>query len=384
MGIEPDTLTSAVKDEARRLGFELVGVTTPEPPPHLQTYEQWLDAGRHASMGYLEDEASRARRADPRLILPECQSILVLGIRHDAPVQPPSGSPQTGTFGGREPGGEQEGARGRVAAYAWGDDYHLVLPPRLHALVRFIEHAVGHAVPNRYYTDTGPLLERDLAQRAGLGWIGKNTCLISPKHGSYFLLAEILLGLPLDPDPPFVSDQCGTCTRCIQACPTDCILPDRTIDAGRCISYLTIENKDEIPLDLRPLTSDWLFGCDICQMVCPWNLRFASPNGDPAFVPRPFPPDGGLRQGASQKSLSLPVLANEVTLTQDEFSRKFRNSPVKRAKRRGYLRNAATALGNRGSEGDLPALTKAAQDADPLVRQHATWAIAQIRSRQKD
>jgi epoxyqueuosine reductase len=389
MGIEPDTLTSAVKDEARRLGFELVGVTTPEPPPHLQTYEQWLDVGRHASMGYLEDEASRARRADPRLILPECQSILVLGIRYDAPMQPPSGSSPDSTPLRLPPndihlGGEKAESRGRVAAYAWGDDYHLVLPPRLHALVSFIEHRVGHPVPNRCYTDTGPLLERDLAQRAGLGWIGKNTCLISPKHGSYFLLAEILLGLPLDPDPPFLSDQCGTCTRCIQACPTDCILPDRTLDAGRCISYLTIENKGEISLDLRHLTGDWLFGCDICQMVCPWNLRFASPNGDPAFAPRPLPPDGGLRQGAPRADLALPVLANEVTLTQEEFSHKFKESPVKRAKRRGYLRNAATALGNRGGEEDLPALTKAAHDADPLVREHATWAIAAIRSRQKD
>lgn len=378
MGIETDPLTSAVKAEARRLGFELVGVTTPEPPPHLRAYEQWLEAGRHAAMGYLADGAARARRADPRLILPECQSILVLGIRYDAPTpprlpRPPSGSPQLSTFGGREGRGEIEsgeekvGARGRVAAYAWGDDYHLALPPRLHALVSFIEHRAGHPVANRCYTDTGPLLERDLAQRAGLGWIGKNTCLISPKHGSYFLLAEILLGLPLDPDPPFVSDQCGTCTRCIQACPTDCILPDRTLDAGRCISYLTIENKGEVPPDLRPLTADWLFGCDICQVVCPWNLRFASPRGDPAFAPR--------------EDLALPVLANEVTLTPEEFSRKFKNSPVKRARRGGYLRNAATALGNRGSEGDLPALARAAQDADPLVREHAAWAMGEIESR---
>jgi epoxyqueuosine reductase len=265
-------------------------------------------------------------------------------------------------------GGEKE--VGRIAAYAWGDDYHLVLPRRLHALVNFIEHRVGHPVANRCYTDTGPLLERDLAQRAGLGWIGKNTCLINPKHGSYFLLAEILLGLPLRPDRPFVSDQCGTCTRCIQACPTDCILPDRTLDAGRCISYLTIENKNEIPTDLRSPTGDWLFGCDICQMVCPWNLRFASSRGDPAL--------------ALREDLAVPVLAREILLTQDEFSRKFRNSPIKRAKRGGYVRNAASALGNRGNDGDVRALAEVTQDADPLVREHAAWAIEQIRSRQKD
>jgi epoxyqueuosine reductase len=372
MGIESDTLTSAVKAEARRLGFELVGVTTPEPPPHLQTYEQWLDAGRHAAMGYLADETARARRADPRLILPECQSILALGIRYDAPAHPPSVSPRTREEKqkGAKMWGEKEEARGRIGAYAWGDDYHLILPPRLHALVSFIEQRVGHSVPNRCYTDTGPILERDLAQRAGLGWIGKNTCLISPKHGSYFLLAEILLGIELDSDPPFVTDQCGSCTRCIHACPTDCILPDRTLDSGRCISYLTIENKGKIPPDLRPLTNDWLFGCDICQAVCPWNIRFAAQTGDRAFAPR--------------EHLALPVLANEVTLSSPEFSRKFKDSPVKRAKHRGYLRNAATALGNCGNGDDLPALEKAAQDADPLVREHAAWAIEQIRSREQD
>jgi epoxyqueuosine reductase len=361
MGIEPDTLTSAVKAEARRLGFELVGVTTPEPPPHIRAYEQWLDAGRHASMGYLASETARARRADPRLILPECQCIIVLGTRYDAaaPLRLPPLSAKMGE--------EKERARGRAAAYAWGDDYHLVLPPRLRALVAFIEKRAGHPVPNRCYTDTGPLLERDLAQRAGLGWIGKNTCLISPSHGSYFLLAEILLGIPLDPDPPLVTDHCGTCTRCIEACPTDCILPDRMLDAGRCISYLTIENKGEIPADLRPLSGEWVFGCDICQMVCPWNIRFAQAHGDPAFAPR--------------ESIPLPVLADELALTPPEFSRKFRNSPVKRAKRGGYLRNSATALGNIGNREDLPALEKAVQDPDPQVRKHAWWAIQEIKAR---
>jgi epoxyqueuosine reductase len=191
-------------------------------------------------------------------------------------------------------------------------------------------------VPNRYYTDTGPLLERDLAQRAGLGWIGKNTCLINPKQGSYFLLAEILLGLELEPDPPFTTDHCGTCTRCIEACPTECILPDRTIDARRCISYLTIELKDDIPEELRPLLGEWVFGCDVCQMVCPWN-RFASPEGDAAFSPRPgrANPEPDPRAGADPEA----------------FNRKFKNSPVKRAKRRGYLRNVAVATGNSGMKG---------------------------------
>jgi epoxyqueuosine reductase len=184
-------------------------------------------------MHYLAEERSRTRRADPRAILPECKSILVLA----APYADPKSAEAS----------EEPGPGGRVAAYAWGDDYHNVFPPRLQELVEFIEEQVGISVPNRYYTDTGPILERDLAQRAGLGWIGKNTMLINPQRGSYFLLAEILLGLDLEPDPPFTTDHCGTCTRCIEACPTECILPDRTIDARRCISYLTIELKDDIP-----------------------------------------------------------------------------------------------------------------------------------------
>ncbi len=169
-----------------------------------------------------------------------------------------------------------------------------------------------------------------LAQRAGLGWIGKNTCLIHPRRGSYFLLAEVLLGIHLDPDPPFTSDHCGACRRCMEACPTACILPDRTLDARRCISYLTIELKGEIPLDLRPKLGNWVFGCDICQQVCPWNLRFASLQGDPSFAPRP-----GLPQ---------PFLADELALDQQAFSRKFKGSPVKRARWRGYLRNVTAVL----------------------------------------
>ncbi len=254
----------------------------------------------------------------------------------------------------------------RIAAYARGDDYHEILPPRLQALVEFIETQVGHPVANRWYTDTGPILERDLAQRAGLGWIGKNTCLINPRRGSYFLLAEIFLDLDLEPDAPFVTDQCGTCTRCIDACPTDCILPDRTLDAGRCISYLTIELKEGIPAALRPQVGEWVFGCDICQAVCPWN-RFAPPEGDPALAPHP--PSG------------RPDLIHELELSPAEFNRKFKHSPVRRAKRRGYLRNVAVALGNTGTPRDIPALEKALDDPEPLVREHAAWAIEQIKQR---
>ena len=342
-------LKQSIKDEARRLGFLLAGVTTPEPPPHLSAFENWLMQGRQASMDYLSDDRSRALRADPRLILPGCKSILVLALPYPDPK--------------RSEASDEADPHGRVAAYAWGDDYHVILPERLQALVTFIEGQVGHTVPNRWYTDTGPILERDLAQRAGLGWIGKNTCLIHPKQGSYFFLAEIFLDLELEPDPPFATDHCGTCTRCLEACPTQCILPDRTIDAGRCISYLTIELKDDIPPELRPLLGNWVFGCDICQEVCPWN-RFTAPRGDPAFEPR--------------KALPQPNLTQELELTSKEFNRKFKDSPVKRAKRRGYLRNVAVALGNTGRLQSIPALEKATEDQEPLVKRHAFWALDRI------
>jgi len=340
-------LKQAIQSEAQRLGFAMMGVTTPEPPLHYAAFEAWLCAGRHAEMAYLADERSCGRRADPRLLLPECRSILVLAASYFPPDER-----------------DAESRMGRVAAYAWGDDYHEVLPIRLKALVGFIEAQVGHAVPNRWYTDTGPLLERDLAQRAGLGWIGKNTCLIHPHLGSYFFLAEILLGIELEPDPPFIADRCGSCTRCIEACPTNCILPDRTLDAGRCISYLTIELKGEIPHSLRTSMERWVFGCDVCQQVCPWN-HFAPSEGDPAFAPR--------------SEVRLSELSAELSMTAEDFNRKFKHSAVKRAKRRGYLRNVAVALGNLGEPALVNALQSALEgDPEPLVRRHAAWALGKI------
>ncbi len=345
-------LKQIIKDEARRLGFTLAGVTTPDPPAHYSAFENWLAQNRHGAMDYLATEKARARRADPGQILPECKSILVLAT----PYSPPSPS--------RRGDGSEVGVR--VASYARGADYHDLLPARMRGLVQFIEAQVGRPIKSRWYTDTGPILERDLAQRAGIGWIGKNTCLINPKQGSYFLLSEIFLDLELEPDPPFVTDHCGTCTRCIQACPTDCILPDRTLDAARCISYLTIELKDDIPIDLRDKMGNWIFGCDICQIVCPWN-RFAV-EGDPAFddVHSPRPP------------------TDEFVLTPQAFNQRFKRTPIKRAKRRGYLRNVAVALGNIGDERALPVLRQnALNDEEPMIREHAKWAMEQISKRAK-
>jgi epoxyqueuosine reductase len=343
-------LKEKIRAKSKQLGFFLAGVTTPDPPSHISIFEHWLAQGRHGTMEYLATERSRIRRGDPRQILPECKSILVLATPYSAP------SPD------RRSGGEA-GKAGHIAAYAWEKDYHDVLPRRMKELVQFIEEQVGHPVRNRLYTDTGPILERDLAQRAGLGWIGKNTCLINPRHGSYFLLSEIFLDLPLEPDAPFATDHCGTCTRCIEACPTDCILPDRTIDAARCISYLTIELKEDIPTELRDKIGNWIFGCDICQMVCPWN-RFAG-EGDPAFG----------------EDNPAQILEDELSLTAQEFNHRFKGRPVKRSKRRGYLRNVAVALGNTGDMLALPVLQNALNHEESVVREHARWAIGKINQR---
>jgi len=340
------SLTSQLKTEALRLGFHLVGVTTPEQPAHLDIYEHWLAEGYHADMAWIATERARQRRADPRLILPQCQSIIMLAIRYPC-------SPQ-----------KSEPSNGQIASYAWGHDYHDVLPRRLKALAAFLENKVGCEISYRCYTDTGPILERELAQRAGLGWIGKNGNLINPKIGSYFLLAEILLDLALPVDAPFTSDHCGTCTRCIAACPTNCILPNRTIDANRCLSYLTIESKDAIPLTMREKIGHWLFGCDICQGVCPWNHKITDDQVDVAFTPR--------------SGMPITNLASELMLSPQDFNLKFKGSPVKRAKRRGYLRNVAVVLGNLGDPSSVPALVGALTDIEPLVRAHAAWALAQI------
>jgi epoxyqueuosine reductase len=347
------SLLDLLQAETERLGFLLWGSAPVEPPAHIATYQSWLEQGLHAGMAYLATERAIERRAQPWLILPEARSLLIVAMRYFSPAYDPPAA-----------AGE---ALGRVASYAWGSDYHEIIPPRLAELLALIEKHLGRPVAGRSYTDTGPILERDFGQRAGLGWAGKNTCLISPKHGSYFLLGESLLDVEIPPSEPFRTDQCGTCTRCIEACPTTCIRPDRTIDSGRCISYLTIENKGPIAAELRPKMGDWVFGCDICQAVCPWNLRFATPEGHPALAPAPGVP--------------RPILRAEIRLTPQEFNRKFKGSPILRAKRRGYLRNLAVALGNQPDPAaitDLEGIME--REPEPLVRAHSAWALGRMRS----
>ena len=337
-----------VKQRASDLGFTLVGISSPDPPPHHDIYRAWINAGRHAGMAYLARDDAIAKRAAPRLVFPECQSIIVTGTAY-------TGSPDT----------QGSGSGTRIASYALGDDYHRVLMERSRLLVAQIEQRLDQPIAHRIYTDTGPLLERELAQRSGLGWIGKNTCLINPRLGSYLLLAEILLDIPLQTDPPFTRDYCGSCTRCIEACPTQCILPDRTIQAGRCISYLTIEHKGTIRTDMRSTIGTWLFGCDICQQVCPWNLRFSKAVSDPAFKPRPF--------------LRDVQLGDFLQLTPQEWRTSLHDSPLERPRRAGLVRNAAIVAGNLSSSEWISELNNVLQhDPEPLARAHAAWALGEI------
>jgi epoxyqueuosine reductase len=290
-------------------------------------------------MGYLATDRARERRAEPRTILPSCRSILVVGMRHALP-------------------GEESGPR--IAAYAAGADYHQVILPRLEQLMGFLRPLADPSFDYRLYTDTGPILERDLAQRAGLGWIGKNTCLIHPQHGSYFLLGEALLSEPLELDDPITVDHCGSCTRCLEACPTECILPDRTLDARRCISYLTIEHRGPVPIVFRPAIGDWLFGCDVCQQVCPWNERFArSPaTSDLAAAEPGSPPD------------PAAYLEGRIAL---------KSSATARARRDGMARNAAIVLGNLRRPADIEPLRQAIlTHPSAIVRSHAAWALGEI------
>jgi epoxyqueuosine reductase len=340
----PESIAPWLKSEARRQGFDLAGITTPDPPPHLDRYTSWLDAGRHGEMSYLASPRGRSGRAAPGSLLPGCRSILVLAANY---------SPALASLGSVD-----------IAAYARGDDYHDFLTTRAGAIVDRLQQRLDRPVASRVYADTGPLLERELAQRAGLGWIGRNTCLISPAIGSMTLLLEILLELALPSDPPFEAERCGSCRRCVDACPTGCILPDRTIDARRCVSYLTIESRDGMPRDLRHAVGGWLFGCDACQLACPWNQRFARSTSDPAFAPRAalHPPDLSALLVASPPAAPLFL----------------RGSPLRRARRSGLARNAAIVAGNLHSGDHIHALGQAlVADSDPMVRRHAAWALGE-------
>jgi epoxyqueuosine reductase len=374
-------MTEDFKEKAYELGFDLIGVAPATRAPHADAYASWVDSGYAAAMGYMARDV--ARRQDPRQVLPGAHSVVVVGLSYFV-ADPPADL-------------WNDPSRGRIARYAWGIDYHEVMVPRLRQLADFIARQTRREVQSRLYVDTGPMLERDFAAQAGLGFIGKNTCLINPTMGSYLFLGEILVDLKLDYDEPatdsgaqigFEARQapvvnrgegngfgvsspatqrvatCGACTRCLETCPTHAFPAPYILDSNRCISYLTIELKGSIPLELRPLIGNWIFGCDVCQSACPWPRRFSRPSRlnfldyDPEQI--------------------APKLLDLIRLSDDEFRTRFRRTPFWRAKRRGLLRNVAVALGNWGNPQAVPALRRALDDPEPLIREHAAWALTQF------
>ena len=332
---------AGVKARARELGFEVCGVTSADPSRHAAFYREWIAEGKAGEMSWLGREPER--RTDPRVVLPGARSVIVAGLNYWQP---------------------QPKGRGRIARYALGEDYHAILLEKLAAFAADLEESGAQA---RVYTDTGPVLEKPLAERAGIGWQGKSTMLIHPKLGPWLFLGEIITTLELEPDAP-QRDHCGSCSRCITACPTGAITAPYQLDARRCIAYLTIELKGSIPVELRPLIGDRIYGCDECLEVCPWN-RFAQRTRETRFL---VGPDGD--SGRDQLHALLEISAAE-------FKRRFARSPILRVKRRGLLRNVCVALGNIGTAEDLPALEKAARHEEPLVREHAEWAMGRIRER---
>ena len=336
-------LTERLKAEARRLGFDQVGIADAVAPGDYPRYLDWLQAGRAAGMDYLRRQAEA--RAHPDYLLEGARSIVVVSVVYG---------------GGSEPDPGPTSAK--VARYARGGDYHELLWRRLEALLGWLK-AESPGVRGRAVADTAPLLERDAARRAGLGWIGKNTMLIDRRLGSYTVLGALLVDIPLRADPPHEASHCGTCTRCLDACPTDAFAGPYQLDAGRCLSYWTIEHKGPIADAYADRLGDQVFGCDICQEVCPWN-RKAPPGTEPALAPRPEWTD--------------PDLLDWLTADPETFRRALKGTALARAKRSGLLRNAAYVLGARRVAEAVPALAALLHDSDPVIREAAAWALGRI------
>jgi epoxyqueuosine reductase len=369
-------MSEILRQRARELGFNDCRITTAEPPESGTQLQRWLAERQHGEMAYLERNAHK--RLDPRQVLPGAKSIVMLAASYHSETQGVPNGPQPVLQLSPEirPRSDaptldaptlprSHAPTGLVARYARYQDYHDVMGERLRVLTLLLGQLGGEETRSLWYVDTGPVLERDLAQRAGLGFIGKHTNLISRQLGNWTFLAEILTTLELKPDPP-EKNRCGSCTRCITACPTGAIRAPFQLDARLCISYLTIELKGPIPIELRPAMGNRVFGCDDCLAVCPWN-RFAK--------------DGALMQAHSRPELATPDLVEMLSLDDAGFKRRFDGTPILRVKRRGLLRNVCVALGNIGDATALPDLQKAARDAEPLVAEHARWAIVQIQHR---
>jgi epoxyqueuosine reductase len=387
----PD-LATLLRDLARAEGFELAGVCAADPSEHADFLEAWVEAGHHGEMEYLARRDALDRRRDPGRSLPGARSLLVVG--HNYHQTDPPGVPD-------------DPARGVIARYARGRDYHRVVRKGLQRVHRRLEEELGHPVAARAYVDTGPLLERELGRRAGLGWFGRNTMLIHPRRGSYFFLGVLLLELEVEPDPSFHRDHCGTCRACLDACPTGALLGrDATgapvMDARRCISYLTIEHRGPIPRELRPLMGNRVYGCDICQEVCPFNVRFAEDAAEPGYAARgpgerpvgvEAVPEEGVSSETSSQGEAAPLHPGtdgpsliellRMALDEDRWESFSRGSAIRRAGRVGFARNVCVAVGNwlaptspEESPSDaLDALSAALSDPEPLVRGHAAWAL---------
>jgi epoxyqueuosine reductase len=342
-------LVTQIKQAAREIGFEVAGIASVEPLPRDDAaFHKWCEAGYAAGMDYMTRRPEL--HAHPRALVSRARSLITLAVDHYAEA----------------PEFEHESRFGRVARYAWGLDYHDVVKPRLHALVSKIEQLVGREIHARCFVDAVPLLERAVAARAGLGFFGKNTNLIQPRAGSWFFLSEILLDLELPADAQEIRVSCGTCRRCIDACPTDAFVAPYQLDSNRCISYLTIENKGAIPRELREALGEWVFGCDVCQDVCPFN-RFAEETRWPEFK---------AQAGAGPRLDLIEVLSIS---SDEEFRNRFRGTPLTRPKRRGLLRNAAVVAANVGATATVAALIERIEhDAEPLIRSHAVWALTRL------
>lgn len=341
---EASALSGAIRSAAQELGFPLVGITPAVSPQGITRFREWLAAGYAGEMRFLSERADAYEH--PESVLAGARSLVLLAMPYDS--EPPQ------LVG---PG------QGRVSRYAWGsEDYHDLIHDRLKQLAASVRHLAPHATV-RGVVDTAPLLEREFAQLAGLGWIGKNTLLLNRQWGSWFFLAALLIDQLLDYDEPFVSDHCGTCTACLDACPTDAFVAPHVLDASRCISYLTIELRGPIPKELRAGMGDWVFGCDVCQDVCPWNNK-APATSETSFRPR--------------EEFNPLQLTELFSLDDEGFRRQFRHTPMWRTKRRGLLRNAAIVLGNQKHATHVQVLKIGLNDAESLVRGAAAWALGQI------
>jgi len=340
------SFTKSIKDKALGLGFDLVGISPADCFPENQYYKQWLRHGFSGEMKYLDRSPERRERL--QRVLPNAKSVISCALNYNTEY-PYSVD-------------ERDKSKGWISRYAWGDDYHEIIEDKLRALLNHIGEEASGEVSSKLYVDTGPVLERVYGKYAGVGWVGKNTCLINQEIGSWIFIGEIITSLELDYDIP-VPDRCGTCTRCIDSCPTGAILEPYILDSRLCISYLTIELKDKIPLELREGIHNNIYGCDICQDVCPWNRRAQITDG-PEFQPR--------------DDLYNPDLSYLSGLSIEDFRYVFKKSPIKRTKRRGLLRNVMIAMGNSGNEDFVPHIKECLNDEEPLVRAHAAWALWKI------